>query len=507
VLEREPRITSIAVILAVSSLFLMTSPSSLAYGLRNGTFLSFSDGLALRPQNADPVGYWTNATPSWGPGSNVEAAMTYVPELKGTLLFGGGRFGGGRNETWLYNLTRNNWTRLAPASIAPPMWVGMRMVHDPDASKVVLFGGIRIFENHCVSATNETWVYDPSSNEWANVTPPHSPPLRTDHAMAYDPFTHQVVLFGGLDFFCGFRVPEYSGPRLNDTWLYDVRANLWTNITKPAAPPARSGAGISYDPNVAAIVLFGGAPVSQGYPGSWSLGDTWSLDVRTGAWNDVRPASFPTARSGPGMAYDPAAESTVMYGGCGSGLCDRDTWWYDGETRSWKRMPSAEAPDFPNVFGHGGPSATFAYDPGGVLVAHGRGETWEYRVSRAIEPLVVWASAVVADVEHPLTVSFTSDVTGGAAPYRYAWSFGDGVTSAEANPVHTYGGPGQYPVTVVVTVAAGASATSTRDVSVAGLTTRGEWIPYAVAGAVATIVIGIGVWWWMGPHRAHIRKP
>jgi PKD repeat protein len=41
----------------------------------------------------------------------------------------------------------------------------------------------------------------------------------------------------------------------------------------------------------------------------------------------------------------------------------------------------------------------------------------------------------------------------------YAWEFGDGATSAEISPTHTYAAPGTYPVTLTVTDAAGNQAT------------------------------------------------
>jgi len=392
------------------------------------------------------------------------------------------------------------------------MRVGASMVYDPDSKKVILHGGIRIFEDHCISAADDTWAYDPLANTWANVTPRDSPSPRTGHAMAYDPMTHRVVLFGGLLFSCAFRIPEDSGPRLDDTWVYDASANTWTNVTSEVAPPARSDAGIAYHPNGPAIVLFGGAPVDQGYPGSWVLGDTWSLDPRTYAWKDVHPASPPTARSGLRMEYDAEARAVVMYGGCGDGSCDRDTWWYDARDVTWMRMPSADSPDFSYTTTLGSSPGTLAYDPRGVVVAYGNSETWEYHAVRGIDPLIVRAFARTTNAAQPGTVSFTSSITGGVPPYRYAWAFGDGATSSDANPVHTYSAPGGYRVAFVVTDAADASATFSLVVSVVsvpGLAATGGGVPYAVALAAAIAVGGGGfaVWWWTRGARARARRP
>lgn len=58
----------------------------------------------------------------------------------------------------------------------------------------------------------------------------------------------------------------------------------------------------------------------------------------------------------------------------------------------------------------------------------------------------------------PLTVRFSAppmqhggQAHGGAQPTAYAWDFGDGNTSAEASPTHTYARPGVYEAVVAVT--------------------------------------------------------
>jgi len=56
----------------------------------------------------------------------------------------------------------------------------------------------------------------------------------------------------------------------------------------------------------------------------------------------------------------------------------------------------------------------------------------------------------------PLTVEFNDQSTG-TKPLTYAWDFGDGSTSAEQNPTHTYTTPGTYTVKLTVTNAVGSS--------------------------------------------------
>ena len=48
-------------------------------------------------------------------------------------------------------------------------------------------------------------------------------------------------------------------------------------------------------------------------------------------------------------------------------------------------------------------------------------------------------------------IRFTAEVTGGFAPYNYLWDFGDGETSVEKLPSHSYKEAGHYTVTLRVT--------------------------------------------------------
>lgn len=50
----------------------------------------------------------------------------------------------------------------------------------------------------------------------------------------------------------------------------------------------------------------------------------------------------------------------------------------------------------------------------------------------------------------PLEVSCAAEVSGGVPPYLYLWTFGDGASSTEAAPSHTYSQPGTYDLHLAV---------------------------------------------------------
>ena len=51
----------------------------------------------------------------------------------------------------------------------------------------------------------------------------------------------------------------------------------------------------------------------------------------------------------------------------------------------------------------------------------------------------------------PFSVSFTGSATGGSEPYTYNWDFGDGNSSTDQNPSHTYSEEGDYTVIFTIT--------------------------------------------------------
>ncbi len=77
----------------------------------------------------------------------------------------------------------------------------------------------------------------------------------------------------------------------------------------------------------------------------------------------------------------------------------------------------------------------------------------------------------------PLEVRFEGIVAGGTPPYTYQWTFGDGASSAEQAPSHTYVSPGDFDVTFAVTDSAGKEAQASLRV-----TATDTPVPLAAAG-------------------------
>ncbi|MCI4320366.1 MAG: PKD domain-containing protein [Thermoplasmata archaeon] len=122
-----------------------------------------------------------------------------------------------------------------------------------------------------------------------------------------------------------------------------------------AVPPGRDFYAMAYDPADQYVVLFGGYNASNGN----DYNDTWTYTH--GAWTKLTPSVAPPARRGGSMAYDAADGYLVLYGGipASNSCCFNDTWTFTAG--NWTDVTSS-SPNGSNTPG-ARYVAGFAYDP------------------------------------------------------------------------------------------------------------------------------------------------
>ncbi|HSW58740.1 MAG TPA: DUF4349 domain-containing protein [Dehalococcoidales bacterium] len=111
-------------------------------------------------------------------------------------------------------------------------------------------------------------------------------------------------------------------------------------------------------------------------------------------------------------------------------------------------------------------------------------------LEEAVLALKFTASKVSAGTDE--TIKFSAEVTGGFPPYNYYWLFGDGRSSTEASPTHSYRAPGNFTVSLTVNDDKGYSNSVTR---VEYINIIGTWKPSSVASSAwnGFIIFGKGL--------------
>ena len=211
---------------------------------------------------------------------------------------------------------------------------------------------------------NDTWEF--SNGNWTEVYPAQSPPALGAAAMAWDPEVNAVVLFGGVAY----------GLSYNETW--EFAAGTWTQVNTSVAPSPRFSPAMAFDYADGYLVLYGGDTDPQ-LNVDVGLGDTWTFNGA--AWMQLSPAVSPPARFPGEMAWDALDHCLVLFGGWNTtggaapSFYYNDTWTFAGGT--WTRIATSSAPS-PRVL-----TALASY-PGGVLLFGGNAgstaynDTWSF---------------------------------------------------------------------------------------------------------------------------------
>ncbi|MCD4708103.1 MAG: hypothetical protein K8S62_10240 [Candidatus Sabulitectum sp.] len=305
---------------------------------------------------------WMEMNPPSGPSARWSLGLEFDSANGVCILFGGQDGSQEFDDTWLYDYAANTWTEVNP-TISAPSRFGHNMAYNSADSVIVLFGGVSCYDSK--SACGDTWIYSVADSQWTEMTPAISPPARAYCGLVYDSVHNAVILFGGYNYVIG----QYY----NDTWVYDLGSNTWTNMNPSTKPCLRNCHGMAFDSANGVVVMHGGWL----YPNM--LGDTWTYDAGTNTWTDMSPANSPPSNYQHDIAFDSASNTTVLFGGFNRNTMTyyEDTWVYDYSANSWTDAEPVTHPTGRGKF-------KLAYDSldqrfilfGGYAPASG--ETWAY---------------------------------------------------------------------------------------------------------------------------------
>jgi N-acetylneuraminic acid mutarotase len=144
-------------------------------------------------------------------------------------LFGGCGVEGRLNDFSSFNITTNEWKRLASSEISPRG--GSAIVYTPN-NKIALFGGY-----NGSSELDDFYIYDINDNKWVKKELAPNPPKRSVHGMCN-------ISDNAIAVACGERDPsdlghDGAGKFLNDVWSYNYMLDKWSEIETRDKPESR----------------------------------------------------------------------------------------------------------------------------------------------------------------------------------------------------------------------------------------------------------------------------
>jgi PKD repeat protein len=454
-------------------------------------------------------GTWTNITASVGssPPALIYERMAYDPSSNAVVLFGGqNKTMQVQHQTWTYHAGK--WTNLTGGlPSAPSGRTNFGFVTDSADGEALLSGGGPF------SVLGDTWTFH--HDAWTNIS--SSAPvgaIMLTPVLADDPPDHGVLMAG----------PFLFGPNHEYPGTFLFYNGTWHNRTTPYStqPPMFASAALGYVPGAAGVFLHGEALSNT--TGAYGVyNSTW--EFAGGVWTDVTNWTGQQPNSGEtrGYAVDPVDGTMILFGGLSlyaSPLLPPYTWVLNvppTATVSASRsvvdaglgvtftggVSSGVSPNVPKwSFGDGGTGSTMTvshtYRDSGLYAAtltetsltgtNGSASVYVY-----VNPSLGVTATGTTNVSENELDSFGASVTGGTAPFAYAWKFGDGATSGIPNPTHAFTTSGTYSVTATVTDSLGASTNGTVHIVVLPKTSAPSTNANSVSGIDLVLVTVIVV--------------
>ncbi|MCA8957689.1 MAG: hypothetical protein KDC87_16560 [Planctomycetes bacterium] len=110
----------------------------------------------------------------------------------------------------------------------------------------------------------------------------------------------------------------------------------FTKLAPATSPTARSDPGMAWSLHENRAILFGGHSATA------SLSDTWAWNGTT--WAQLSPTTVPPAREAQRLAYDLIQQKTVMFSGWNGSVYLADTWVWSGT--DWQNVtPTTQPPE------------------------------------------------------------------------------------------------------------------------------------------------------------------
>ncbi len=223
---------------------------------------------------------------------------------------------------------------LAPTPVPspyPPPRGYHTMVYDAESDAVLLFSG----SPDSYSDYDDAWMYKTSTNTWTQL--PST--FKALHYSAYDSKADRVFIYASL------ALPgDGTMSWIGDIYTFDLNHEKLEQLPSKTTPVGYHGTQVVYDSASDRFILFGG----YHFKNDVVFDQTWSYDLNTNTWRNMKPAQHPAARTFHSMVYVPTIDRVLLFGGdTGATFFDEElnaTWLYDYNRNSWKMVMTPTRP-------------------------------------------------------------------------------------------------------------------------------------------------------------------
>lgn len=180
-----------------------------------------------------------------GPGRRIQFPMLYDSQRQRVvMLYGTGGENGvacslpGASCTDLWSLTSTGWTRISVVGTTRPneTLFSNSVVYDSKRDRYLLW-------RPASQSVIETWLFDPNSRTWAQLSGMQVSDNRQKAVLVYDPRRERTLLIGG---------PTFSeSPRYLEVWALPSSAADWS-----LENPASRGAGLDPAPTILPYAVY-----------------------------------------------------------------------------------------------------------------------------------------------------------------------------------------------------------------------------------------------------------
>lgn len=393
------------------------------------------------------------------PGARLSSG-SWLDESGNFWLFGG--FNNSFfNDLWRFNTQTGQWTWVSGSNNANAAAVygtkGVRAASNvPSARRSVaswkdaagnfwILGGSGRTINGQNGLMNDFWRYEPTLNQWTwmggsgsiNATGTYGvlgvagtgEPGSRQEAHTWTDADGNLWLLGGDG------VDDLGNPGLlNDLWKYDVVLNQWTwmggstlrnplgsygavGVAAASNQPGGRQAGVTWTDSLGRLWLYGGVGFAASGASDY-LNDLWFYDpaINQWTWAGGGNTTFPSYRYGVKNSFSTGNQPPARSTSAGWADADGNLWLLGGFGRLY------------------GTANTGVY----------YNDLWRYQLPCKLQPRFILndSSQCLAGNRFELTNRSVATARG----VSYNWNFGDGTSSSDISPAHTFATPGIYTI-------------------------------------------------------------